>query len=227
MKPFFSDKGVKNGSITLIEGGNFISEDKDVANTISNFFENAVTSLGFQVPEEFITDTTNISDPIEATVARYSNHPSIRSINNTAKKSTFSITEVELNDMKMEVDSLDSKKECISNSIPTKLLKGHSDICSAPLTPIFNSSIVNSNFDKELKYDETTEKSNYRQISILPVVSNVFKKLMQKQIGAYTEAFISHFLCGYRKGVSPQYALLTLLEKWRISLDKKGFGEPF
>ena len=233
MKPFFSDKGVKNGSITLIEGGNIISDDKDVANTLNNFFENAVSSLGIQIPEEFITDTTDISDPIEAIVARYSNHPSIISIKNSIKKSSFSFTEVELNDMKKELDSLDSKKACVSNSIPTKLLKEHSDICSVPLTHIFNSSVVNSNFDKGLKYadltpvhkdEETTEKSNYRQISILPVVSKVFEKMMQKQIGAYIQKFLSPFLCGYRKGFSPQYALLSLLEKWRISLDKKGFG---
>ena len=136
MKPFFSDKGVKNGSITLIKGGNIASEDKDVTNNLNNLFENAVTSLGIQVPEEFLTDTTDISDTIEAIFAKYSNHPNIRIINNNIKKSTFSFTEVELNDMKKEVDSLDSKKACISNSIATKLLKEYSDICSVTLTNI-------------------------------------------------------------------------------------------
>ena len=32
------------------------------------------------------------------------------------------------------------------------------------------------------------------------------------------------FLCGYRKVYSAQHALIYLLEKWRISLDKGGYG---
>ena len=36
--------------------------------------------------------------------------------------------------------------------------------------------------------------------------------------------FLSPFLCGYRKGYSAQHALLSMLEKWRISLDKGGYG---
>ena len=31
-------------------------------------------------------------------------------------------------------------------------------------------------------------------------------------------------MCGYRKGYSAQYALLAMLEKWRISLDNGGYG---
>ena len=32
------------------------------------------------------------------------------------------------------------------------------------------------------------------------------------------------FLCGYRKGFNTQTALLSLLEKWKSTLDKKGFA---
>ena len=38
------------------------------------------------------------------------------------------------------------------------------------------------------------------------------------------EEFLSPFLCGYRKGYNAQYALLVMLEKWRISLDNGGYG---
>ena len=36
--------------------------------------------------------------------------------------------------------------------------------------------------------------------------------------------FLSPFLCGYRKGYSAQHALLSMLEKWKISLDKGGYA---
>ena len=47
---------------------------------------------------------------------------------------------------------------------------------------------------------------------------------MQSQISAYMENFLSRFLCGYRKGYSAQHALLSMLEKWRKSVDNGGFG---
>ena len=46
---------------------------------------------------------------------------------------------------------------------------------------------------------------------------------MQKQIFQYIEEFLSSFLCGYRKDFSIQTALLGPVEKWKTSLDKKGY----
>jgi hypothetical protein len=36
--------------------------------------------------------------------------------------------------------------------------------------------------------------------------------------------FLSNKLCGYRKGFSAQHALITMIEKWRKSIDKGGFA---
>ena len=38
------------------------------------------------------------------------------------------------------------------------------------------------------------------------------------------EGYLSNFLCGYRKGHSAQHELISMLEKWRISLDNQGFA---
>jgi hypothetical protein len=50
---------------------------------------------------------------------------------------------------------------------------------------------------------ENIFKENYRPVSLLPVVSKLFERLMQKQM-------------------KTQYALLTMIEKWKKSLDGKG-----
>ena len=47
---------------------------------------------------------------------------------------------------------------------------------------------------------------------------------MLNQISFYTDKFLSPFLCGYHKGYNAQHALLSLLDKWHVSLDNKGFG---
>ena len=74
------------------------------------------------------------------------------------------------------------------------------------------------------KKDDKTDKSNYRPISGLPSGSKIFENILHKPIGKYIETFLSKHLCGYRKGYSVQHALIALLEKLRIQLDKRGYG---
>ena len=47
---------------------------------------------------------------------------------------------------------------------------------------------------------------------------------MQHQLVNYIENYLSPHLCGYRKGYSSQQALISLIESWKKSLDKKGHG---
>ena len=74
------------------------------------------------------------------------------------------------------------------------------------------------------KADETTNKKNYRNVSLLPVLSKVFEKLVQPQIFAYVENILSPFFCGYRRVIAHNNALLSMLEKWKISPDKGGYS---
>ena len=81
----------------------------------------------------------------------------------------------------------------------------------ADITPIF-------------KKDNATQVKNYRPVSVLPTVSKIFERLMHIQIKNYIDAYLSPFLCGYRKGYNTQTALLSLIEKWKDTLDKKGYS---
>ena len=110
-----------------------------------------------------------------------------------------------------------TSKACMPNSIPAKAHKENSFICSLPLRNIFNNAIQTSLFDDGLKCanitsiyksDDATDKKNFRPISVLPVVSRLFEKIMLNQIGFYADNFLSPFLCGYRKG----YSRTTILD---------------
>ena len=145
MKPFFSDKGAGTKSnITLVEGNDILPEDKDVANTLNSFFGDAVKSLDISIPNEYITVSSNISDPIENIILKYANHPSIASINSNITKFTFSFSVVNVNDIKTELDALNCKTSCKSDSIPATFFKKYSSICSEPLHNIIN--IINDGF---------------------------------------------------------------------------------
>ena len=97
---------------------------------------------------------------------------------------------------------------------------------------MFYDSIENNDFPQNLKLadiipvykkNDPLDKTNYCPVSILPVISKIFERIMQKQINDFIISFLSRYLCGYRKGFNTQDALLTLVENWRKSLDNKGF----
>ena len=73
------------------------------------------------------------------------------------------------------------------------------------------------------KKNDPLDKTNYRPGSVLPVVSKIFERIIQRQINDFIVSFLSPYLCGYRKGFNTQHALLTLVENWRKSLDNKVF----
>ena len=61
-------------------------------------------------------------------------------------------------------------------------------------------------------------------MSVLPTVTKIFKRLMQSQLNEHINHFLSPFLYGYRTGFSQQTALLSLIERWRIMPDNKGYA---
>ena len=98
---------------------------------------------------------------------------------------------------------------------------------------LINSAIKDCIFPNKLKLADitpifekgnATDVKNYRPIIVLPPISKIFEKLLYTQMSTYFEKFLSPYLCGYRKGFSTQEALLTLLEKWKKSLDIGGYS---
>jgi len=238
LKPFISDKCNLSSKITLVEEGKIISEDMELANTFQNFFDNAVSSLSLQCEEKFLSDASNLENPVDAAIEKFKNHPSISLISkhlvNNKDKSLFAFDSVNEDDILKELNNLDSKKNGTFKGIPTKSLKVASEECKGYLTNVWNEEIVaQCCFPDELKLADVTpifkkndpiSAKNYRPVSVLPTVSKIFERIMQKQIVNFMNCHLSPYLCGYRKGFSTQTALLSLLEKWKKCLDKNGYA---
>ena len=72
------------------------------------------------------------------------------------------------------------------------------------------------------KKDDKTDKEKYRLISILPTLSKVYERLTYNQMYPYFDKLFSKFQCGFRKGFNAQHCLITMIEKWRRSVDGGG-----
>ena len=57
------------------------------------------------------------------------------------------------------------------------------------------------------KANDQMTKSNYRPITVLSAAAKVNERLMSEQMAAYSETFLSPYLCGFRKGYNTQQAL--------------------
>ena len=73
------------------------------------------------------------------------------------------------------------------------------------------------------KKDEPTDKENYRLVSVLPLLSKIFERLIYDQLNEYLDQYLNSLLCGFRKAHSTQHALFRLLQEWQNELDKSGF----
>ena len=71
------------------------------------------------------------------------------------------------------------------------------------------------------------KKDNYRPVSILPVISKIFERIIFDQIPSYIDSFLSPFLSGFRQGFSTQHCLIVMLERWRNALDNNSKAGAF
>ena len=235
IQPFFSEKRKTVNKITLVnENEDILSNDKVVADEINSFFTNATKNLGI-TENTYIVDISNdITDPVNKAIYKFKNHPSILLIQRkVANDSTFSFNEAFFSEIEKELRSLNPNKAYTFKNIPPKILKESREYCSDIQQKLFNKTLSNKEFPDEFKLadvttiykkDDPNKSKNYRPVSVLPVVSKVFEKIIHDQISQYINSFLTPYLCGYRKGFSTQQALLSLIEKWKIVLDSKGYG---
>ena len=234
VKPLFSDKKSSlQSNIVIIEDDIVYTEKLQVAEKLNNFFVEAVENLEIE-PFTVICDEDIISENIPEIIKMYENHPSILKIKENIKiQGKFKFKNITSNNIKNEIDKLNPKKSCISNDIPAKILIGNSDIVCKTLSNIYNQCKNNHDYPIPLKVAEVTPvykpneknekifKKNYRPVSLTPIVSKLFERVMFDEISLYIDKFLSAYLFGFRKGHNTEQCLIAMVELWRKALDNK------
>ena len=80
VKPLLSEKGTRFAHINLVDNEKIISEDRDVAETLNNFFESAVKSLGIKENQYILSNTGESADPVDIALNKFEHHPRILAI---------------------------------------------------------------------------------------------------------------------------------------------------
>ena len=149
--------------------------------------------------------------------------------NNT---STFSFKTVTEDIVLKTINGLKQKKSAGADDLTQQQLKHGAENLAGPLTKIINKSLTGGIFPKIwkqaivtpiLKKGNAQDKSNYRPVSCLMVLSKVLEKIVCSQITDYMEKnkLIPDNQHGFRKGRSTMTALSDIQKEWTSNSDEK------
>ncbi|XP_057308104.1 uncharacterized protein LOC130645990 [Hydractinia symbiolongicarpus] len=199
-KTFFSNFGRSNMS------KGFWKSVKPLFNEKAKYGKERITL----VDKDILYNNDTLSsecDAVLAAVEKYASHPSVLFIKSKKQIHTFELSPICEDVMFKEILALDDSKK-VSGSIPTKIPVFHL-LSLAEIIPLY-------------KKGSSTDKVNYRPVSLLPTVSKVFERILAKQLLPFFNTFLSKYLCGFRKSYSCQYAILNMLQKWQKCLSISG-----
>ena len=179
----------------MIENENLVSDDAAVANCLNNCFSNIVINL--EIPKYEVEDDLHLnmnSHPTLKAVFKYKNRPSIISIRRFRHQiSNFNFFCIDKNTVLQEIRGLSTTKASQDNNVPVKILKENADYFAEFICIQFNDSVNSSKFPSSFKCANITpifknesrnHKTNYRPVSILPIVSKIFEKIMSNQLSS-------------------------------------------
>ena len=115
-------------------------------------------------------------------------------------------------------------------NLDNTLLRTAAPLISSSLTSLFNFSLSTSHIPKDWKRALVTpiykgngnkaDPSNYRPISITPIISKIFESSVKQQLVDYIGLFISDKQSAYLSGRSTQTALHTIIDVMGKNLDE-------
>ena len=130
--------------------------------------------------------------------------------------STFEFKEIKIKSVFKQLSNLKTNKSTGLDGISARLLKDAAAIIAPTLTDIFNQSLKSSVFPKIWKKGKVTpiyksgdrsNMSNYRPITVLPILSKILERLVHTQIYSYLSENKILSQSGFRPKLSTSTAL--------------------
>ena len=182
-------------------------------NDISNIFNDFFVNIG-----------NNIAESVDCSLDDHRKY-----LNHINQQNSFFFHPITPIDISIIIKSLKNKSSNINN-FSVKILKSISNLVSFPLSEIINQSLINSNFPDSLKIaritplfkeGDKTDVNNYRPISVLPIFSKIFEKVVYKQLYEYLEvnSFLDNNQFGFRARKSTTHAIVNYLQYIYDNLD--------
>jgi len=144
---------------------------------------------------------------------------------------SFSFTVVSEDEVFKLLSSLNTAKSTGCDNISARFVKEGAVVLCTPLSYIINLSLTKAIVPSDFKMARVVPlfkkgsrscEGNYRPVSILPVISKIFEKVVYKQFYKYLSDndVIYKFQSGFRSSFSTDTALTYMCDKIRFDMDK-------
>ena len=162
--------------------------------------------------------------------SRISFNPSLNDSSTSYAPANFRPQPVRIEDTILIVKDLRETKACGADGIQLRFVKDALPVIAFYLTILNNTSIVTGSYPSVWKHGhivpafksgDINDVSNYRPISLLPIISKILEKIVTKQLMQYLEsnALISNTQHGFRNRLSTETALLKVTDEIYKNMD--------
>ena len=178
-----------------------VFDNKIVANKFNNFFCNIAAKLVEKL-EKRPFDETKITNFYK---------------DKGVSPCDFSLKAISVDKVQKLLSSLNVTKSVGSDGISARFLKDATDIIAEPLKHIVNLSLITgqvpSDFKKArvvplYKKRDCNFEGNYRPVSILPVVSKIFERIVHEQLYEYLDS--KNLVYEFQSGFRPTFSTNTV-----------------
>ena len=205
------NKHKKQQGTIFLEDKGFISDPHTVANKFNDFFLNVAGKL---------------CEKIEKKNSKYQDY--LKNPN----ESSFFLKETEPGDFVKIINKLDGKKSSDFYNISPENVKSTGQAVAQCLSIIFNKCIVDGHFPDSLKLakviplhkgDSVLSVSNYRPISLLPIFSKLFERMIYNQFIVYIEEnhILDELQFGFQRNKSTEHAISSIITDISRAFSKK------
>ena len=129
------------------------------------------------------------------------------------------------------LSTVNTNKATCLDGISAKFIRDGCSVIASPITRILNLSLSQSTVPKAFKEARVVplykkggrgEVGNYRPISILPVVSKIFERIVYDQLSKHLDKhnILYEYQSGFRRSYSIETALIDLSDRIKFSMDK-------
>ena len=126
-----SNKFVNNEKITLVDNEKIITNDKEIAKVLNDFFSNIIKTLNITKKDHTDSIIANVRDPTLKAILEYRKHSSILVIKRRIESDpVFTFNYITKEDVNEEIKNLNASKASQEDDITTKIIKENFDIFS-------------------------------------------------------------------------------------------------
>lgn len=204
----------------LMSSSGIITEGNLICDLFNQFFSTIGVDLANKIPKTYHTNTGN-------TLMYEHNHTHNQQLTVLTPCTTTEISKI--------IDELDSNTSTGLDGISTKAIKCLKDIIAERLMLCINKCLTAGIFPDTLKVAKVspifksgskTDPSNYRPVSVLPVISKIFERILYNRLNNYLseKKILIDEQYGFRPKSSTVSATVDLMTKIYTAVDQGSFA---